>query len=866
MILPKNETRIFETEVLQNGIKTVFVNDPSSNRTIVSVAVSAGSLSNPKEYQGLAHFLEHMLFLGSKKYPNENHYENAVHKYGGNSNAFTDSFETVYYFTSFNNGLEEILDIFSRFFIDPLFKEDAVNREINAINSEHQKNINNDNWREYQLVKNLSKKDCAYNSFATGNKKTLAKEGLRDKMIEFWEKYYITTNLGICIVSNMKISQQKKLIGKTFGKIEKRNGEKFKLVKPLFDSFNKTYQMIPTSEIQNLNYYWEIPVDDSFMRNKLFMILGDLLVKNEKHSYINYLKVNGLIEDANTSIREFEGIFELSFNLTQLGLKNLNLIDGTLKYEFNKIFSQDWNKIVAYYKKLYKINFDNSAKIESLPLAIKLCENLHRFPINDVYVGELLVLETVNNPVDLIRKYFDNHFKILILKSDAPNLKIDEHYGTKYCEIKNIKSEPIIFNSKINLDNPFFDMKPELIENLNCETPVLIREKTWYGGCSKFNEAVIEGSFILSSQKFFNTEINYLLTILMDKCLSFYLNQELFNILTLKFHISIIPRSIYNCVIFQYRCPSDPIKFNQFINKTIELIKTATIPSKVVQSKMENLKEELLNINKKNPWEYITYYHNKINQSNEYLHTKLLKTLETITEQQVINFINNIFEDCSLTMFFYGNLTYDQMPSNPIINKLIFYPQPIFPKINFNENITISHPNPNEKNNCVCFYFYVGPFAPIKWLHLFFVHLILENIFFDQLRTKKQLGYLVRLSLINMGDNYYMTQKIQSGRSCKEIIVEIDKFNNNIIKTVNDCNLDEWKISAKNYLKEKENSNNDFYTNFFSEIISRKYLFHRKKIVSTQIKNISKESIIEFINEYIFNNKYKSIICIKGNK
>ena len=238
MILPKNETRIFETELLQNGIKTVYVNDPDLNRTIVSVAVSIGSLSNPKEYQGLAHFLEHMLFLGSKKYPDENYYEKAVKKYGGNSNAFTGHFRTVYYFTSFNDGIEDVLDIFSRFFIDPLFKADAVKREINAINSEHQKNINNDHWRENQILKNLSKKDSPYNTFATGNTQTLSKDGLRDKMIEFWKKYYVTTNLGICVISNMKISQQKKLIGKTFGKILKREGVVFKLQKPLFDSLS----------------------------------------------------------------------------------------------------------------------------------------------------------------------------------------------------------------------------------------------------------------------------------------------------------------------------------------------------------------------------------------------------------------------------------------------------------------------------------------------------------------------------------------------------------------------------------------------------------------------------------------------------
>jgi hypothetical protein len=60
MILPKNEKRIFESIILENGIKIINIEDKTSDKTIVSVAVNVGSLANPKEYQGLAHFLEHM--------------------------------------------------------------------------------------------------------------------------------------------------------------------------------------------------------------------------------------------------------------------------------------------------------------------------------------------------------------------------------------------------------------------------------------------------------------------------------------------------------------------------------------------------------------------------------------------------------------------------------------------------------------------------------------------------------------------------------------------------------------------------------------------------------------------------------------
>jgi insulysin len=868
MILPKNENRIFEKMVLDNGIKTVFVEDKLLERTIISVAVKVGSLANPKEYMGLAHFLEHMLFLGSKKYPSETHFENAVKKYGGSSNAFTDHFETVYYFSAFNDGVEDLMDIFSRFFIDPLFKEDSVKREIKAINSEHQKNINSDNWREYQLYKNLAKEDSPYNTFPTGNIQSLSKKDVRAKMIEFWETYYTASNIGVCIISNMTISKQKSLIQKTFGKIEKKVGSKFTLPKPLYDIKDVAYQMIPLADIQHLNYYWEIPIDKKFKRNKLFIILGDILVKNDKNSFLNYLKVNGLVDNIFCNVHESDGIFEINIHLTKTGLDKLELIDGLLKYELDRIFKYDWTKITAYYKKLYKINFENASKIEALPLANKLCINIHKYGLDDVYVGDSLVMEEEQNPIELIKPYFfgeSSNFKILLLKSPLKNQIVDKYYGTKYGLIENINSKMVPFTTKLNLDNPFLDMKPELLYNVDNDKPILIREKTWYGGSSKFNEPTIEGSLILGNQKFFSSERNTLLTGLMDRCLSFYLAQELYNILTLNYHVEIVPKSLYNCVIITYKCPNDPIKFNQFVNKTIYLIKNSEIPKRVIQSKIENLRKDLMNISKMNPWEYSNYYYRVINQSNEYSQEKLLTELNNINESDVTNFINSLFDNCNLTMFFFGNLNQDQVPQNDLFNKLIFNPNSDFAKVLFSKNVSIKHPNKNEKNNCVNYQFYTGPFTPIKWLHLFVTYLILEHKFYDELRTKKQLGYLVNLSISNLGDNYYLVQKIQSNKSCKEICIEIDKFNDTILDIINNSNLNELKKSALNQLKEKDNSIKDCYTRFFNEIVTRKFLFNRKKIISLQLKNITKDSLINFAKEYILENEYKSILNVNGN-
>ena len=128
--IPPNETKKIKYGVLPNKIKYTIMQDEHIDTAFVVVTVKVGSLSEPRKYMGLAHFLEHMLFLGSHTYPDENYFSKKLNSYGGITNAFTTSFETVYYFNVVNgennSNLQDMFDIFSRFFIDPLFDINSV--------------------------------------------------------------------------------------------------------------------------------------------------------------------------------------------------------------------------------------------------------------------------------------------------------------------------------------------------------------------------------------------------------------------------------------------------------------------------------------------------------------------------------------------------------------------------------------------------------------------------------------------------------------------------------------------------------------------------------------------------------------------
>ncbi|KAB7506990.1 Insulin-degrading enzyme-like protein [Armadillidium nasatum] len=138
-----------------------------------SLTIGVGHLENPKEIQGLMHFLEHMVFMGSEKYPKENCFDNFVKKCGGCDNAHTDYENTTFYFEVQEMHFEKALDMFAQFFISPLMKKEAMQRERKSVHSEFQDSVDDDDCRREKLLANIANPDHPISFFNCGNEKTL---------------------------------------------------------------------------------------------------------------------------------------------------------------------------------------------------------------------------------------------------------------------------------------------------------------------------------------------------------------------------------------------------------------------------------------------------------------------------------------------------------------------------------------------------------------------------------------------------------------------------------------------------------------------------------------------------------------------
>jgi insulysin len=172
-LTPKSDTRTYQHAILPNGLRIINVQDPTSKEGAFSMAVDAGSYDNPEDIDGLAHFCEHMLFLGTAKYPEPGGFDKFMAEAGGMNNAFTAAEHTVYYAQLSASRYNEGLSRFKDFFKAPLFSENFVAKEVHAIESEHAKNVKNSMRQIMGILSSLANPLSPVGRFQTGDEETL---------------------------------------------------------------------------------------------------------------------------------------------------------------------------------------------------------------------------------------------------------------------------------------------------------------------------------------------------------------------------------------------------------------------------------------------------------------------------------------------------------------------------------------------------------------------------------------------------------------------------------------------------------------------------------------------------------------------
>jgi insulysin len=317
---------------LNNGVEAYLISDPEVDQSAAAVCMEAGSWQDPEKYPGMAHFLEHMLFMGTEAYPGEDDYSKYIQDNGGTINAFTTSDRTVYMFSINNHAFVGALDRFSHFFIDPLFNPACINRELQAVDQENSKNLENDFWRAHMVFKETSKEGHPLTKFSTGNAETLS--GIPQEALKKWYKtHYSADKLHLVMLSSLPLEEMIDLAIADFSAVEKVPSPKDPSLSGAMLSKEQQGHMIyiqPIKDLKILSLMWEMPKNLSSIDQKWTEeLISYALSEASDHSLLKELKKEKLVERINAGSDRFgktELFFRIDIELTDKGLSQIDTI------------------------------------------------------------------------------------------------------------------------------------------------------------------------------------------------------------------------------------------------------------------------------------------------------------------------------------------------------------------------------------------------------------------------------------------------------------------------------------------------------------------------------------------------------------
>ena len=885
--------------ILPNGLKALLVSDPEAEKSSAALGVNIGSLIDPPTEFGLAHFCEHLLFMGTKKYPSENEYEEYLSKNGGESNASTDIDKTIYYFDVDNDAFEGAVDRFAQFFICPTFNEGSVKRELNAVNSEFSKNKNSDIWRLDQLFRSQLPEESPFNKFSTGNLETLNHPDIRDRLLKMYNQYYSSEIMNLVLYSNLPMDNLIKLVDDLFTLVPKREN----LVMPVYDKVKPYteknlgffYKILPVKDEDILKFIWLLPFCKNYHAKPL-NFLTSLFGHEGPNTLTSSLKKDNLITDLVTSKEHYAktfSTFEIEIKLTKKGFKNYKeVILRVLKY-IKTIQEKPLNE--RYFneeKDITQLDFDYSDKKKPIDFTEEYAESLMLYEPEDIFTGEDLYKEFNK---ELIRKYLDllNLDNLIIsfiskLLEKECNLT-EKWYGTKYAKEKMNITKEEIDSYKCNHvfdyppENNFyprnFDIFPieedkkmqkypeKILDEQNC--------KVWFlqDQIFKLPKGRIKVKINFPKNLCHNSDIkNMALAHLLKKIIKLELTEIIYMASEAKLDFKI--KIYYNYLKIFIEGFNDSLKrgLEIILNKIQNLNLNTEKYKEILDLQIKEYIKKNKNFFLKTSYEVTHVYMKKLLKYPSIDTRDLIEYLSNskITIEDLSTFKNNMFLETQSNWLIQGNIKKEnaleivqmcneifKIDTKKKITKSFYQNRTIQLKQNNNYIFYLKNPNEEEEDSSLYFVHQFGRLVGEEKQYLYILYSILSDKFYDTLRTKETLGYIVYLTYETINEVQHLIGVIQSSVKDPEFCSSrVRNFFKNMEKEIKELSDEDFKTHVKNRLVEETKKDRDleqqFNKNWF-EIRWGRLKFNINELHAEYLKKCTKEGLIKFYEKYFCN-------------
>lgn len=864
-----NDPKHYRDLTLNNQLRVLLISKPDSDKAAASMNVAVGSSANPKDRAGLAHFLEHMLFLGTEKYPQADEYQSFIRSHGGGHNAYTSQENTNYFFDVSAEHLEPALDRFAQFFVAPLFDAKYVDRERHAVHSEYQAKIKDDYRRGYAVTKSVMNQANSHNWFAVGSLETLAdreNSNIRDELISFYKQYYSANLMTLVVLGKEPLDQLEQMVRNKFSAVKNQNSTEFTATAPLFvqDKLPQLVKIKSVKDIRRLTLTFPIAETRSHWRSKPVYYISNLIGYEGKGSLLSYLKEKGWASSLSASQGHNlanQASFMVSIELTELGQKHYLDVTQSLFQFVERLKTHGLQE--ALYKEeqqLSEISFRFQEQSEPIHLVSGLSSQMQYYPtevvISAQYKFEKFEPELIKNYLNQIKP--QNMFMSLKAQSIEGN-QLEPYYNASYSvtglrpeQINALAVNEISSKLQIRSVNPYVAQDLTVLTSDDSAKPSAMTKKPgfehWYMQDTSFNIPKGNAYFTLQTPLANQSAINWVLTNLYTSMLQEQLNETLYDAYLAGLSTQIYPHMKGFTVRLSGYNDKLPLLMNQVI-QSIQAIEDN--PSRFAILKQE-YKESLANELNDKPY----------NQTTNHLYELLLpqwpnqeqaSALETITLSDLHTYATKILSAPKIKLLTHGNFSQENaLALESALTKALLKDNadnvPSVQVVQVPEGKPLTEELKVDHNDSALSVFLQGENNTLQArAEVAVLSEILAAPFYNQIRTEKQLGYIVFASPLQMHKTPGIAFIIQSpAAEAGQLVTEVNSFLTewqSKLAHLDEEAFDRYKNSILSRILRQDNKLSTRTKRFWRELDWEETEFNTRTQLAEAVKKLSLKDI-----------------------
>lgn len=919
------DTRSYRAVTLPNQLRVLIVSDTESDKAAASLDVAVGNFSDPPELPGLAHFLEHMLFLGTAKYPEEGSYNAFLAENGGHSNAYTASENTNFHFSMVVSDRDtsntaprfrEALDRFAQFFIAPLFTESATDRELNAVHSEHQKNLQNDSRRVYQLKRSSANPKHPLSKFGTGSKETLydiprdKNIDTRARLLEFYHEYYSANLMNLCIIAPHDLDTLQDWVVELFSPIPNQNREnpceEYRCIDPLLEEHSGLIFHVDTvCDIRFIELSWAAPTYIQDYRAKPGHLVSSFLGDEGEGSILSLLKQKGWASNCIAGTMEYLtfSAVQVTLMLTNEGVDYIDEIIGTV-YQYIRMLQKCGVPRRLYEEEagLAEIGFRFEEREEPFNFVTRISSRMQHMEPSEFLSGQVLYKdfneEKTRNFIDALTPQLGNIFIAGRFVSDTD--RTEKWYETPY-RVERLDASRIA---------SWWDGDIDPALHLPKENPFIPSEFSILGEPLAGGEKDKEGPRIIERNKHF--ELFYKLDRTFERPTA-YINMSFWTPAMYMSPWHGVMGSLFTALLedsltefsypaeragFSYRLDRQPNGFvlavegyshriDVFLNAVVSKMKNFEVDKTRFEMQKDLLERRYANFDKGQPISNAMYHAAHLVEEPHWHVYEYVASVkgQNVTPDDMKTYAQEVVQRVRMTSLVCGNIhEADAIKMMRSVQSTLAF-EPLAPS----EMITrraarlpverevfyrIANPNTDDNNSAIEVFFQVGPrgeFEPDVKLEL--LAEILNKPAFHELRTVQQLGYMVFEGVSEQEGVRGIHVMVQSTiADPDELLKRIDTFlvdvRKDVLEPMTEDKFSDYVRALCANKGEPDQNMRRRVRRFLSEINRGLLRFDRAEREIEALRNIGKDEVIKLFDEFIAvggAQRRKLVVQVYGN-